>query len=406
MSDALKRMTIARTQLLLKSPFFGALALRLDLEEDPRCETVWTDGVTLGINPDFVIESSRDLLQGVLCHEVLHLALGHHVRRGDRQARQWNMASDYAVNPIVEEAGFSLPQDRLREEGFDGLEAEKVYELLEIAQRKNRAPAPKDGGMHPGAESDAQDRQSDQPKAVLQADPGKCGEVRDFPDRSEHGREQQERDVFLTVREAAETARSWGKMPANVQRILSMLERPKIPWREVLSRFLEEISRNDYDWAMPNRRYMPGGFYLPVLRDKTFGRVVLLVDTSASISSDDLTSLSSECFGVLELYKDDVSLTTLYVDTEVAGVQELRSGTVPRPAGGGGTSFRPGFEWIEKQDRIPAGAIYFTDGNCADFPDEPEFPVLWLLKHDNLWFRERVPFGEVLVMEESVPVPA
>ena len=47
--------------MILDAPFWGVLALRLKLVEDPACPTAWVDGVSLGFNPTFV-DGSEDVL--------------------------------------------------------------------------------------------------------------------------------------------------------------------------------------------------------------------------------------------------------------------------------------------------------------------------------------------------------
>lgn len=48
------RISKQRSALVLDQPFFGALALRLKVLEDPACRTFWVDGETLGYNPAFL----------------------------------------------------------------------------------------------------------------------------------------------------------------------------------------------------------------------------------------------------------------------------------------------------------------------------------------------------------------
>ena len=45
----------------------------------------------------------------VLAHEVAHPALQHHTRRRDRSPKRWNMACDYAINPLLIDAGLLIP---------------------------------------------------------------------------------------------------------------------------------------------------------------------------------------------------------------------------------------------------------------------------------------------------------
>src|SRR6266568_3278486 len=93
--------------------------------------TMATDGVSLFYNPEFVESLNAAELVGTLAHEVMHPALQHHTRRGDRNQARWNMACDYAINPMLLDAGLVLPKDVLIDNRFRGMSAERIYNLLE-----------------------------------------------------------------------------------------------------------------------------------------------------------------------------------------------------------------------------------------------------------------------------------
>jgi predicted metal-dependent peptidase len=118
-SPAAKRIQKARTTLLLDHPFFGTLLFRLKGRETPF------------YNPAFVDALTTPQLVGVLAHEVLHPALQHHTRRGDRSPVRWNKACDFAINPLILDAGLVLPKEILIEDRFRGMSAERIYNLLE-----------------------------------------------------------------------------------------------------------------------------------------------------------------------------------------------------------------------------------------------------------------------------------
>ena len=84
----MKKLTRARTQLILDQPFFGSLALRLRLVEDPTVDTAYTDGVVLGYNWGFITRLSLEETKWVVAHEVMHLACMHHTRRAWRGPRK------------------------------------------------------------------------------------------------------------------------------------------------------------------------------------------------------------------------------------------------------------------------------------------------------------------------------
>jgi predicted metal-dependent peptidase len=142
-----QKLSRARTQLLLNQPFFGTLCLRLKLVPMPSFPTMATDGRRLAYNAAFVEKLTATELEGVLAHEVMHCALAHHCRRGDREAQLWNRAADYAVNPILIGNGMTLPKDALIDPSFADLSAEEIYARLmkqghdsrEARARSNRA---------------------------------------------------------------------------------------------------------------------------------------------------------------------------------------------------------------------------------------------------------------------------
>src|SRR3546814_4043210 len=127
MSAATEKLLKARARLLTSQPFYATLALHLELVEDSTCETMWTDGRRAGFNPAHVEEAALSELEGGLAHLVTHCALLHHVRRGGRDAKQWNDACDYAIIPELIKAGFRLPQGALLNSAFEGLGAEGVF---------------------------------------------------------------------------------------------------------------------------------------------------------------------------------------------------------------------------------------------------------------------------------------
>lgn len=103
------RIQKARNSLILDHPFFGSLLFRLKGRECRSIQTMATDGVSIYYNPDFVETLNAATLAGTLAHEVMHPALHHHVRRSGRDPKRWNVACDFAINPLLADAGLSLP---------------------------------------------------------------------------------------------------------------------------------------------------------------------------------------------------------------------------------------------------------------------------------------------------------
>jgi predicted metal-dependent peptidase len=125
------------------------------------------------------------------------------------------------------------------------------------------------------------------------------------------------------------------------------------------------------------------------------GEVVVAIDTSGSIGEGELNMFLSELAGILDDCKPE-KVCVLAIDAKVAAVTELDSGAdiannPPALKGGGGTSFRPAFEWCHENGIEPASLIYFTD-MCGDFPKEaPSYPVIWCATMDYV-----APWGETV----------
>src|SRR3984957_4929350 len=132
MNDVKQRLSAARATLVLDHPFFGALALRMKIEEETKGRTraMATDGRGIFYHKDYVTGCSDLELVGLLAHEVMHPAMQHHTRRGNRDPELWNDAADYAINPILTEAGFALPGNVLNDPQYRGMTAEQIYDAL------------------------------------------------------------------------------------------------------------------------------------------------------------------------------------------------------------------------------------------------------------------------------------
>ena len=52
----------------------------------------------------------------------------------ERDRKRWNMACDYAINPLLLDAGLTLPKDVLIDHRFRGMSAERIYNLIEEQQ--------------------------------------------------------------------------------------------------------------------------------------------------------------------------------------------------------------------------------------------------------------------------------
>ncbi len=385
------RIQRARTTLLLDHPFFGSLLFRLKGQETSSIETMATDGVSLFYNPAFIEELTAAQLIGVLAHEVLHPALQHHVRRGDRNPARWNEACDYAINPLVVDAGLALPESVLLEDRFRGLSAERIYNLLEQDESNGCG-----GGFSSGASSEA----GAEDELTAPVTPGGFGQVLDAPEAEENGGKnpgQHAMEWQVAVIQAQTIAKLAGKLPAGVARSIESVAEARVDWRELLRRAWSDTTPSDYSWMRPNRRHIWQGLYLPGIQREGVGEVVIFIDCSGSINARLLSLFEAEVRSIMEGQRPE-RVYVVYFDTCVHKVDVYQPGRPIQlsPVGGGGTDFRPCFDWIEDRQIHPHVMVFLTDLYGPLPEQEPSVPVLWASTG-----RRQAPFGQVIPMQAA-----
>lgn len=218
------RIQKARTSLILDHPFFGSLLFRLKGRECRSIQTMATDGMSLFYNPDFVETLNAATLAGTLAHEVMHPALHHHVRRSGRDPKMWNQACDFAINPLLVDAGLSLPDGVLIDDRFRGMSAEQIYNLLDGEKEQEQVAGNKDGqgGTGAGKSGNEQSSPEDVSEPSVPGTEGGIGQVLDAPPPDEETPtiEEQTREWDVAVNQATMVARQAGKVPAGLHRTL------------------------------------------------------------------------------------------------------------------------------------------------------------------------------------------
>lgn len=418
-----QKLSRARTQLLLNQPFFGTLCLRLKPVSTPRFPTMATDGRRLVYNPAFVEKLTPGELEGVLAHEVMHCALAHHCRRGERDAQLWNQAADYAVNPILINNGMTLPKDALIDRAFADLSAEEIYaRLLKREQdsgpaqppSQSRAQSPSGGSGLSAPErtpqQTPQESQSEQQPSQTQTElpgssdqplpawPGGFGEVLDAMGEDDQRASQAElsrqiHEWAINAEQALCSAKACGHEPGGIERPLKEARHSGCNWRAILRDFIAATNPSDYRWAPPNRRLVSSGLYLPSVQRSGVGEIVIVVDTSGSIGTQELELFAGEINAIINDVQPEL-IRVIYCDAAVQAVEEFSPSELIKlsPKGGGGTDFVPPFQWVEENGIEPKCLIYLTDLCCNSFPVAPGYPVLWVTDCHN----KMAPFGETL----------
>lgn len=459
-----ERMIRARTALIMSQPFFGTLALYLQLVADESIGTMATDGKLLIYAPSFIESITEPELQGVIVHEVMHCAYKHHLRRGKRDPALWNEAGDYCVNRDAIKAGFKLPKGALLDARYNGMGAEEIYVRLGApkqqqpqqgqgqtqqgrgqpqqgqgqgqgqqpqqgqgqgqgqAQSQPQAGQGQAGGGNPSqgqaggptggpgtaAQSSSQGTSQGQANGGQPQEGGynraeRWGQVLDgVPEHNPAKTGEAEAEWDRRVRQAIATARAAnaGKTPGTLEALVDALKKPVVDWREQVQRFFNDLSRFDYSWTRPNRRFLNSGFVLPSAIPDGVTKLGMVIDTSASIDEKLLAQFIAELAAVMDAGAVQ-ELIVVHCDTKVQRVERFTAGSEIKikPVGRGGTKFSPALAWFEQKEPDVAALIYFTDLESDDIGHDPGLPLLWAAYgHESSLNKlsKKIPFGEVI----------
>jgi len=412
-------ITKARARLLVRAPFLGSIALGLEWVCASDIGTMATDGRRVWFNAPWCEEHGIEKTMGVIAHEVFHIVNKHHLRRGDRSPDLWNIAADLLVNRLLEEDNFTLPPDGLfdRERRFAGLPTETIYARLQEEQEQQQSgharqqlsetptSTPSLGRSNAAAASSGQPVA--EPSTTNNADGGEdrgvtparhWGEVRDLtaPNGKPLNPSQRrcaEHDLDVRVRQAVASARRAGKFSTAYEEVINVATN-HVDWRDKFRIAFDGLLRAEVSWTRPNRRFVQHGLYLPGWRRIGPGRIGFVLDTSGSISPEELALYTAGVLGILEETGPE-EVVLIQCDARVQHVAYLRAGETfdaIEVHGRGGTLFQPAFDWIADSDFDFNAIVYATDLDCSDEPQDPGLPVIWLTPNGN----RTMPFGEIV----------
>ncbi len=372
--------TMIKTAMLLHVPFFASLLLDImkiwigDLFATGKMPpgmkaTMATDGKTIWMDEQFIKELPIENSVFAVCHEIAH-TMFEHMARGKQfhdlgfdgqkfHPMLWNIAADFYINDLLVKS--KVGKIKLDEHGKPEWLLDPKY-TCEMAVEdiyrdllKNGMPKSCQGGGNPG-----------------QMD----GHIFDLSDISDA-------ELKRAIQTAADSAKAIGKLPKELERFAEELLAPQVSWQELLrTTVVTATTRDTNSWSRPHRRRLVGqGVYLA--RPSAYGcdDIVIAVDTSGSIGQAELNVFFSELADILRTCRPE-RVHVLGVDSRVASYEEIPGDTdistnPPKCGGGGGTDFRPAFEWVEEHDIVPDAFVYFTDLQGQGATEEPGYPVVW-----------------------------
>ena len=403
--DVLDRIIVARVGLLLRHPFFGNMATRLQIKSaDDWLGTAAVDGRNLYFNTQFFNAMSNKEIEFVIAHEILHCVFDHLGRRDDRNHQIYNIAADYIVNNLlVRDRIGDKPKlvDCFQDFKYEGWTSEEVYDDIFEEAKKNGEEFLKQLGEMLDEHIDWEGEGGEGSNDGGGAD-GKESKTR--PTYSKEELKKIKDEIKENMISAAQTSGA-GNVPGEIARMIKELTEPKMNWREILRQQIQSTIRNDYTFSRPSRKGQMTGAILPGMNfDETID-ICIALDMSGSIGDDQARDFLSEIKGIMDEYKD-YNIKLWCFDTKVYNEQDFSADGGDdlmdyEIMGGGGTDFMVNWEYMKYNDIQPKKFIMFTDGYAWDsWGDESYCDTIFII-HSHRDKNLQAPFGLTAHYEDS-----
>lgn len=407
-SQVLQEVTNACIRLMMAEPFYGHFFQGVARQVHDRVPTmaigITGNTIKLHINPKFWKERliSDELQYGLVKHEILHVVFKHIFRSREFSHQPvFNVACDLVVNQYIKKS--QLPEDHIHMGLFPTLElaeemhADYYYEKLIALHEK----------MTSGGGGGARNSESGASPEAGEGEDDSQGDAQSKPDESwenlkkiiGEGNEWQEshtlwaeldelpaalRDLIeqsidqsientLTKMKGSST---WGELPEGLRAWLQEFElsrQPTLDWKRVLRMFAETSSRTFLKNTIrrPSKRYGT----TPGIKVRRRQKLLVAVDTSGSVSADELHAFFSEIY---HIHKRGSEVTVVECDAAIHKTYFYKGQAPEMISGRGGTNFTPPIVFANTIYH-PDAIVYFTDGFAPPPSVSPRCPILWLV---------------------------
>lgn len=421
-SDCMQMLELMKLFLISqRDSYYGYFLMNLSYEVDFTSKSI--AGILLGhfppvfrTNPLLLCKFTLKEILFIVCHEIDHIVLNHPAEMLKANSEhdpdvfeKFNLAADASVNDRIlaemeeEEHRFlAAPKGHISSgslkrmfklRSIRRLESYLYYfnlisgtVLPENAQQPQRMLAP--GGS---------DEEGEDGVVTVQ----NCGTPEDH--QWDAGEDAEE--AAAAVRELVNAAtaimndEARGLIPGSYFEQVEVLNAlPKLRWQSILKKYVGTITADKRKTHTRLNRRQPTRFDLSGEQDEKMLKIVVAIDTSASVTSDDVARILREVVGILA--KRRHVLTVIECDSEVQRVYQVKteSDIKKNVTGRGGTAFTPVIEYVNN-DRCFRDAllVYFTDGyGEREIPRPKTYRNLWVVlgNEENLSLKE--PYGTVI----------
>lgn len=363
------KIQAARVRAVKTLPYFSSALFAMPVIETKEVELMAADkNWRLYYHPENIQEESSSELAGRMVHLLMHLLRDHagRCKRSEMNPEKFALAADLEINDDLRTDRIVMPEESVFPEDFDfdtGDVAEAYYNQLPDQPGQ---PQSQEGQKQKQAEQQACEDGScaNGDEQEYEAGEGKARKV------SPQEADRLKKDAARKIKEESKKGR--GNIPAGLERWADSQLSPQVNWRkELAARIRNAVNSTsgmmDYTYGRPSRRRMPN-----VVLPSMVGyepTVSVVIDTSGSMSSKELSQAVAEVGGILKSCGIKRGLDVISVDAAVGGAQKVFNKNQIKLAGGGGTDMSVGIEYVADNRPETDVCIVITD-SYTPWPDK------------------------------------
>lgn len=417
----LEVLAVVRSELYLEFRFLDMALSALAPAAEERCCTQATDGIALYYQPSALLRLYQDnpkYLNRLYLHTVFHCVFRHLWLRGKREPQLWNLACDIAVENVIDHLGrksVQRPLTYVRQNAYRRITEEErviaaapVYRWLcrqtpGVLRQLEREFYTDDHRLWP---KDPPDQPQQMPTPLPQKTWQKIGD-------------RMQTELDLRDKEAGEGSDA-------LKQQIKAASRSRRSYQDFLRRFCvnreevrldpEEFDLNFYTYGLSVYGDMPLIEPLETRESKKIEELALVIDTSYSTSGELVRAFLAETYTLLKGRENFFHRMNLHLIQADNAVQQdilirseedlIRAMNHFELRGGGGTDFRPAFEYVarlcaEKKFSHLRGLLYFTDGMGTYPARRPPYDTAFLFLGDRFDNANVPPWAMKVVLEEE-----
>lgn len=356
-------------ELYMQNPFYAGLLTEMNIKYSDQIPTCIAfdkkkQEFEIILNTQQMSMFSKLERTAVLHHEVLHFAHQHLLRATDyeKDPKLYNIAMDMSINQYIQ----NLPQGCIEVKQFkknDGSPFptfkgfELYYELLKDNQEANKDEMAKYT-----------------PETATDAHGWEEMEEGDYQKMAEEAKK-------LVNRTVEKTSTGYSELPDTLKDLMKELDRitEKLNYKRILKEAIKKtvcVTDRESTWNRPNKRY---GVYAPGTRTGRLPNIGIFIDTSGSISHNELNDFLGILNGFLKHGAKKCSLGLWHTELYYYKPHKFRNTLDKEELQSGGTDVSAALDKIN--DEAPDLSIILTDGDFCPYPDKIKGSVIWIISH-------------------------